>query len=73
MRKFLPLPADHPLITDGEKCPACNIQFVAGDVVTLIPLGPGDDPEVRRRVQEGRAYNAIALPIHWACATGEES
>jgi len=69
-RKFSPLPANHPLI--GDICSACGQPFKEGDETTLIPLGPGDDSKARMQCREGRAYNAIAAPIHWACATGEE-
>jgi hypothetical protein len=65
-----PLAPDHPLAKDGQ-CQACNVPFQAGDWVTLIALGPGDDPEARAKARAGRPYNAVALPVHWACATGE--
>lgn len=70
LRKFHPLPKDHPLIDDV--CYACKHQFKEGDVTTLVVLGPGDDSEGRQLCREGRSYNAIGIPIHWACATGEE-
>lgn len=54
-------------------CPACGDWFVAGDYTTLIVLGPGDDPEYRQRCREGRVYNAVAIEVHAACATGDES
>lgn len=68
MRKFNPLLPDHPLV--GEVCPACNQAFQAGDVVTLIAIGPGDDPENQQKARDGKPYSAVALPAHWACATG---
>jgi hypothetical protein len=66
MRKFEPLKPDHPLV--GRECPACHVVFVAGDVTTLVPLGPGDDPDARQRRDEGRPYNAVAQPLHWDCS-----
>jgi hypothetical protein len=69
-RKFGPKRLDHPSI--GKKCPACEQPFKAGDFTTLIPLGPGGDPESREKCKDGKSYNAIALEVHWACATGEE-
>lgn len=42
--------------------------LAAGDYTTLIPIGPGNDPEARERAKEGRPYNAVALEIHWECA-----
>jgi hypothetical protein len=69
MRRFGPKAADHPSV--GERCPACRIEFEAGDYTTLVTLGPGDDPESQRRALAGRAYNAVAVEVHWSCATGE--
>ena len=76
IRRMGPLAADHPLVagilgTGIDKCPACQQSFLAGDYVTLIPLGPGVDDEAQKRARVGRAYNAIALPVHWPCATGD--
>lgn len=67
-RRFGPLPADG---VPAYPCPACRQAFVAGDYTTLVPLGPGTDPDQRKRAREGRAYNARAIMVHWACATGE--
>lgn len=70
MRKFEPLKADHPTV--GQECPACHTPFKEGDELALVPLGPGADLEERERAREGRPYNAVAVPVHWGCATGEE-
>lgn len=75
MRKFGPLPGDHPLLDPSSPgqhdCPACHRRFREGDETTIVPLGPGDDPDEQRRAREGRPYNAVAVVVHWACATGE--
>jgi len=74
-RKMGPLKADHPLVNTGgepDVCHACGQRFRAGDYVTLVALGPGDDPETRDKARRGVPYNAVALPVHWACHTGEE-
>ena len=68
-RRMGPLSGDHPCV--GEECPACKKSFAAGEYVTLVPLGPGDDPEDQERARVGRVYNAVAVPVHWACATGK--
>lgn len=68
-RKFGPKSVDHPSI--GSNCPACGKPFAAGDYTTLIALGPGDDPDNQAKANAGRAYNAVAVEVHWACATGE--
>lgn len=65
-RKFGPKSADHPSI--GELCPACKKPFAPGDYTTLIALGPGDDPDAQARARAGRAYNAVAVKVHWDCA-----
>jgi len=66
--RFGPLPADHPSV--GTECPACKQQLKAGDVPTLVTIGPGDDPESRERAREGRAYNAVAVIAHEECVHG---
>lgn len=69
MRKFGPKTKDHPSV--DTICPACDKQIKEGDFTTLIPLGPGRDPEEREKARLGKPYNATAIEIHWACATGE--
>ncbi len=68
-RKFGPKSPDHPSV--GTECPACRKPFAAGDYTTLVLLGPGDDEESQARAREGRAYNAVAAEVHWACHTGD--
>ena len=71
-RKFDPLSADHPLVRDNARtCPGCSRAFLPGDVTTLVTIGPGDDEDARARRDEGRPYNAIALPVHWDCSDHE--
>lgn len=73
--KFAPLPADHPLVTeheaDAERCPGCHRRFIAGDITTIVVIGPGDDPEAQRKAREGHPYNAVGVVAHWSCVTGE--
>jgi hypothetical protein len=68
LRKFGPKAEEHPSV--GKECPACREPFLVGDYTTLIALGPGTDSEAQERAREGRPYNAIAMEIHWGCATG---
>jgi hypothetical protein len=70
VRAFGALPADHPLI--GRTCEACKQPFAEGDVTTILPLGPGSDPDERRRRDQGRAYTSAGLPLHWECSTKDE-
>lgn len=70
LRKFGPKRDDHP--SHGKPCPACQQQFAEGDYTTLIPLGPGDNPDEQRKARLDLAYNAVAVEVHWTCATGEE-
>lgn len=74
LRKCPPLAPDHPLLQAPTitPCAACGQHFAAGDVTTLIELGPGDNREDRKLARAGRSYIAAAVPVHWACATGEE-
>lgn len=69
LRKFGPKPDDASSI--GNPCPACRKSFKAGDYTTIVSLGPGDDPEEQAKARTGRAYNAVASEVHFACATGE--
>lgn len=68
-RKFGPKTETHP--SCGEKCPACGDVFKVGDFTTLVALGPGNSLEEQEKATQGRAYNAVAVEVHWACATGE--
>jgi len=68
-QKMGPLAADHWL--GDADCPGCQLPFIEGDHVTLVPIGPGGDPDERDRAASGRAYNAVAIAVHWTCATGE--
>jgi len=67
-RKYGPKTADHPSV--GEKCPACHVPFTVGDFTALVELGPGGSAEAQEACRLGRAYNAVAVEIHYACAGG---
>ena len=64
--KFGPKKADHPTV--GTECPACNESFKVGDYTTLVALGPGSDKESQCAALAGRAYNAVAVEVHWDCS-----
>lgn len=66
MRAFAPLPADHPSI--GNECAVCGGALTAGDVTTIIPLGPGADEDDQRKAADGRWYACIGVIAHAACA-----
>jgi len=68
LQKFPPLNPNHWAI--GTLCSACKNPFKAGEATTLVSLGPGDNPEERRKCFAGRAYNAVAAHVHWECAAG---
>ena len=70
LRKFGPIPEDNAMV--GEECPSCKKMFLPGNYVTLISLGPGDDAEQMEKCRAGQPYNAVALMVHWSCATGEQ-
>lgn len=69
LRRFGPKDATHPTV--GNTCLGCQQELKAGDYTTLIALGPGDDVEDRISCLLGRPYNAVAIEVHWACATGD--
>lgn len=67
------LAEDHPLVVAGKSCPGCELVFKEGDSITLVSIGPGNDPEEQEKAREGRAYNAVALAAHYKCVTGRDS
>jgi hypothetical protein len=70
LRKYDPLKSGDHILT--LTCPGCGARFLIDDEFTLVPLGPGINDDARARAREGRPYNAVAIPAHWSCATGEE-
>ena len=70
LRRFGPADSADPI--GSSVCPACKKPFLKGDYTTLMSIGPGDSKEGRKRAREGQAYTAIAVKVHWACATGFE-
>lgn len=66
-----PLDFEHPSV--GDTCPACKQCINTGAYVTIVPLGPGDDPEAQALCLAGRPYTAIFVVVHYACATGDAS
>ncbi len=74
LRKMEPLLEDHPILEDTElpMCFACGVDLEAGDVITLVPVGPGPDTTEQKRASSHQWFAACAVPVHWVCATGEE-
>ena len=68
LEKLGPKQSEHPSV--GELCPACKVPFKKGDFTTLVPIGPGDSEEDKRRMKEGRAYIEAAVEVHWGCSEG---
>ena len=68
--KFGPKRSEHRSV--GKPCAACQMKFKAGNYTTLIALGPGDSKEQRERARAGRAFDAVAVEVHWVCATGQQ-
>jgi hypothetical protein len=60
-------------IHEVRRCEACKILFRRGDLMVLIPIGPGDDSEARVACAQGRPYNAVSIMAHYACVTGRRS
>lgn len=56
----------------GEVCPGCRKPIAAGEAITLVPIGPGEDEEEREKARTpGRFYNAVAIVAHYPCVTGK--
>ncbi|MFA5132859.1 MAG: hypothetical protein WC444_06060 [Candidatus Paceibacterota bacterium] len=71
LRKFGPLKQNSPII--GKECPACKHLFKLGDLICLVPVGPGEDVIEQEKCREGKVYNSVAIPVHWTCATGKSN
>jgi hypothetical protein len=67
-RRFGPLDTPIELVP----CLACGERMLVGQYIALIPLGCGDDEDYRERAREKRWTNAVAVPVHYACATGAD-
>jgi hypothetical protein len=57
----------------GEPCPACRRALAEGDMVAVVPLGPGPNPAARLNARSGYPFDAVTVELHWACRTGDES
>lgn len=67
--KIGPKPIAHPTV--GGTCLLCQETFEVNDYTTLLPLGPGSDPESRTLCRAGQPYEGIAVEVHYICATGK--
>jgi hypothetical protein len=68
--KIGPKPKGNPTV--GGICPLCGELFVVGCYTTMVPLGPGADPQARKLARtEKLPYEGITMELHWGCATGE--
>ena len=56
----------------GVACPSCNTSLQPGDLCTLVPIGPGADPEARRAARLNVRFNVASLIVCWPCVSGEE-
>lgn len=72
LRKFDTLSDSHPLVGNTMFCLGCGEDFRAGDVTTLVPIGPGSDEDGHAKCRRGSAFNAVCIPAHWKCVGGEE-
>ena len=67
--KFGPKEIGHPTV--GGMCLLCHEVYAIGDYTTILPLGPGGDPESRILCRAGEPYDGIGVEVHWSCGTGE--
>jgi hypothetical protein len=68
MQPFELLDDESAQVYQGRTCPACQRAFAQSEVVTVVPIGPGDDQDDQRRARESRWYSAAAVVAHAACA-----
>lgn len=64
-REFPEIKPGHPLA--AAPCPACSQPLADGRPVTLLTLGPGNDPEDQEKHASGSWYTAAGIPVHSAC------
>jgi hypothetical protein len=57
----------------GATCSACDQTIKSGDMVAVLILGPGRSPKSRAKARAKEPYEAAAIEVHWACATGDET
>ena len=61
------LSEDAPIANANAGCPSCGKPIQAGDRVAAVPLGPGDNPEDRKRRRKAGWYSAMAAIVHADC------
>lgn len=66
-------PALPDLRAVGQDCPACGGPIQETDLVAVMPLGPGSDPQARANARVGLPFECVHIAVHWPCATGDES
>jgi len=66
--KLGPKEFSHPTI--GGTCLLCGETYKVNDYTTILPLGPGGDPESRVLCRAGQPYEGVGVEVHWTCATG---
>lgn len=66
--KIGPKTLGHPTV--GGICLLCQDAYRVNDYTTILPLGPGSDPESRTLCKAGQPYEGIGVEVHWMCATG---
>lgn len=66
-------PALANLAAVGRPCPGCGVALKEGDLVSVLRIGPGADPEQRALARAGLPFQQVCADVHWACATGDES
>lgn len=71
LRREAPLDRTAELELTGRVCPGCGVGFVAGDVTTHVPIGPGASRQERDRCRRGEPYESVSIRLHWPCATGD--
>jgi hypothetical protein len=68
-----PAPAAVSASEVGQPCIGCLVPLAEGDLVAVVPVGPGANEAARVNALAGLAYEAVTYEMHWACRTGDES
>ncbi len=68
-----PFVVSHDSNLTAVACLACGVEFRITDSFALIALGPGPDAVEQEAARSGDQYSAVAVAVHWLCATGYET
>ena len=55
----------------SRRCVVCGLLY-PGELVALMPIGPGPDPEAREHARRGEPYTPRMVALCRGCAFGDD-